>query len=105
MPYIDCINPSRLGKLFLRTIRLKYTAVLIFYTRKGKNMDEKMRNAGDPAYDGFFTSSIASANESTGYAVTVPDTEEEAEALGDLGSNPNTACKHSKTKGKAKKKK
>lgn len=63
-------------------------------------MSKKKHDCGEPIYDGFFTSSIASANESTGYAVTVPDTEEEAQALGELGNNPNTTCKKSKCKSK-----
>ena len=48
--------------------------------------------------DGFFTDSIASANESTGYAVLVPETEEEAEAVSELGHNPNTTSTKSKKK-------
>jgi hypothetical protein len=48
------------------------------------------RQESEPPYDGFFTSSIASANESTGYAVTVPETEDEARELSVLGKNPNT---------------
>ena len=48
------------------------------------------RQESEPTYDGFFTSSIASANESTGYAVTVPETEDEARELSVLGKNPNT---------------
>lgn len=44
----------------------------------------------EPPYDGFFTSSVASANDSTGYAVTVPENEEEAKELSLLGKNPNT---------------
>ena len=46
--------------------------------------------------DGFFTDSIASANESTGYAVLVPETEEEAKAVSELGHNPNTRSKKKK---------
>ena len=48
------------------------------------------RQESEPPYDGFFTSSIDSANESTGYAVTVPETEDEARELSVLGKNPNT---------------
>lgn len=51
---------------------------------------KKKREVSEPPYDGFFTSSIASANESTGYAVTVPETEDEARELSVLGTNPNT---------------
>lgn len=55
----------------------------------------KKQNDFEPPYDGFFTSSIASANESTGYAVTVPETEDEARELSVLGKNPNTRPKTS----------
>lgn len=55
----------------------------------------------EPPYDGFFTSSVASVNESTGYAVTVPETEEEAKELSVLGKNPNTESRLShKNKGR-----
>ncbi len=51
---------------------------------------KKKKDDFEPPYDGFFTSSIASANDSTGYAVTVPENEEEARELSLLGKNPNT---------------
>jgi len=50
----------------------------------------KMKKDFEPPYDGFFTNSIASANESTGYAVTVPEDEDQARELSVLGKNPNT---------------
>ena len=58
------------------------------------------REVSEPPYDGFFTSSIASANDSTGYAVTVPQTEEEARELSVLGKNPNTESRKGKNKEK-----
>lgn len=48
--------------------------------------------------DGFFTDSIASANESCGYAVLVPETDDEAKALSELGHNPNTTSTKTKKK-------
>ena len=51
-----------------------------------------------PPYDGFFTSSVASANESTGYAVTVPETESQAKELSLLGNDPNTRSREKKEK-------
>lgn len=57
---------------------------------------KKKRDTSEPPYDGFYTSSIASANESTGYAVTVPETEEQARELSVLGKNPNTESKKKK---------
>jgi hypothetical protein len=56
------------------------------------------RQDSEPPYDGFFTSSIASANESTGYAVTVPESEDEARELSVLGQNPNTESRKRKKK-------
>ena len=50
----------------------------------------------EPPYDGFFTSSVASANESTGYAVTVPDDEQTADELKNLGQTLNTTSKKEK---------
>ena len=67
-----------------------------------KQVSKKNKKINDfePPYDGFFTSSVASANESTGYAVTVPETEDEARELSVLGKNPNTRPKTShKNKG------
>lgn len=58
--------------------------------------DEPLRTTSEPPYDGFFTSSVASANDSTGYAVTVPETEEAARELSVLGKNPNTESKKQK---------
>lgn len=59
---------------------------------------KKRRETSEPPYDGFFTSSIASVNESTGYAVTVPETEGQARELSDLGKNPNTESQKRKKK-------
>ena len=56
------------------------------------------REVSEPPYDGFFTSSIASVNESTGYAVTVPESEDEARELSVLGKNPNTESRKRKKK-------
>lgn len=50
----------------------------------------------EPPYDGFFTTSVASANESTGYAVTVPEDEEIADELKLLGQTLNTSGKKPK---------
>ena len=63
---------------------------------------DQKRNTSEPPYDGFFTSSIASANESTGYAVTVPETEDQARELSDLGKNPNTESTAKSKKNKKK---
>lgn len=63
---------------------------------------DKKRNTSEPPYDGFFTSSIASSNESTGYAVTVPETEDQARELSDLGKNPNTESTAKSKKNKKK---
>lgn len=63
-------------------------------------MSKKKHDREAVPNDGFFTNSIASANESTGYAVQIPDTRDEAQALADLGNNPNTTAKKSKKKNK-----
>lgn len=56
---------------------------------------KKRKNDFEPPYDGFFTSSVASANDSTGYAVTIPDTEEQAKALSLVGHTEFTRGKDS----------
>lgn len=63
-------------------------------------MSKKKKTDFEPPYDGFFTSSVASANESTGYAVTVPDTQDEADALSLVGSTEFTTAKNDKGKKK-----
>lgn len=64
-------------------------------------MSKKKKPDFEPPYDGFFTSSVASANDSTGYAVTVPDTQEQADALSLVG---NTEFTEGKDKHKNRKK-
>ncbi len=59
-------------------------------SKKKKNKEITASPDFEPPYDGFFTSSVASTNESTGYAVTVPENEEAAKELSLLGKNPNT---------------
>ena len=61
-------------------------------------MSQKRRNNSEPPYDGFFTSSIASANESTGYSVTVAETDEQAREKGELGKNPNATSRKGREK-------
>ena len=63
-----------------------------------KKHADKAQNIDALPNDGFFTDSIASANESTGYAVLVPETDDEAQALSELGHNPNTTSTKTKKK-------
>ncbi len=65
-------------------------------------MSKKKKASNDASFelpnDGFFTSSVASANECTGYAVTVPETAEQAESYSDLVGVSNTQSTKEKKK-------
>ncbi len=65
-------------------------------------MPKKKKASNDTAFelpnDGFFTSSVASANDCTGYAVTVPETAEQAENYSALVGTANTQSTKEKKK-------